>query len=102
MGSQVKLQWTSASTGAGVTQVVERKIGTDAWATAVDNAAIIAGEGNAFSATDPADYAEDTTVTYRIKTANAVYSVTGNELVINVPATLAPVGDLTGGVEETP
>ena len=107
--AKINLQWTNpfftanTATIPALEQKVERKVGRGAWET---TALAITPDGvdpTIFKASDltvTQDETEEVAWTYRILTKNGEYTVTGNELVIPVPATMTPVNDLTGTFEE--
>ena len=99
MAAQVKLQWTHVPV-EGVTQELQRKIGTESYQTILYDGSIPANENvtNGWVATDSADYAETTEVSYRILINNGSYSLPSNEVALTINATPIGVNDLSAEI----
>ena len=105
------LQWTNpfftTNTAAipELSQVIERRIGLEGlWEAIVATITPDDVEPSIYKASDETVVQEENIVSYfyRIVTKNKSYTVNGNEIEIEVPATIPPVEDLTGTFEPPP
>lgn len=100
MAAKIRLLWTNTSTGANVTQMVQRRLNDEVeWTDYTYAATITALDATSFEFVDPSiDFATDTIVSYRIMSGNGSYALPGNEVSVNVNATPTAVADLSAAI----